>query len=416
MRIQLKNSYLFIFLVALVYSMVFVASDWLQGPLWDDEIGFWRTSLTFSQQLIPSFAQIQDYDQFSTPVPFILFGMLEYLFNLGPFAARMVSFLSSLGIAWLIGWPGKQGTTKPIFSLLGLFLFPFFLLLSGRLYTDVIAAFLGLVGVVLYLRDRHISSGVMFVLAIACRQFMLAFPVAIAAHELARAISGRRWPSLSFFLPAGAALTIMAWVVLFGGLAPATATADRWMPSFQSSLFSFSIENGLFFLSTLGWAYVIPEFLYKTFLLKDFKPNLSRSNLIKLLIIAVAVGILFLLFPPSVSYLSVFYRVVIRLPSEGWALAIFASLGILTCWRFARLDLAFSLILFNFLIMTKAIAWDKYALPIIVIFWYFQARDIYNRHDFNSFNIYKGDSNIHEHHVSESQVKLRIQDSPRKSI
>lgn len=395
---QFKNSHLFIFIVALVYSAVFVASDWLQGALWDDEIGFWETSLEFSQQFIPSLSQIQDYDQFSTPAPFILFGMIEHLFNLGPFAARMVSFLSSLGIAFIIGWPGKEGSTKPIFALLGLFLFPFFLLLSGRLYTDIIASFLGLVGVTLYLQNRHLGSGISFVLAIACRQFMLAFPVAIAVHELVRSICRRQWPSLSFFLPAGAALTIMAWVVFFGGLTPATATSERWVPYFQRSLFNISINNGLFFIATLGWAYVIPEFILQKLLFKDFKPNLSRSNVIRLSIIAAVVVLLFLLFPPAVSYLSVFRRVVFSLPQQA-ALGLLAVLGTLTCWRFARIDLAFWMLLFNFLIMTKAITWDKYALPLLVVLWYFQARSIDKRDDFYSLKLNKGNPEIHEDRI-----------------
>lgn len=378
MRLQPKNTYLFIFVVALVYPAVFVASDWLQGPLWDDENGFWPTSLGFSQQLIPSLAQIQDYNQFNTPVPFILFGMLEHLFGLGPFAARMVSFLSSISIAVLIGWPGKSGSTKPIFALLGLFLFPFFLMLSGRLYTDIIAALLGLLGVVLYLRGQHLGSGASFVLAIACRQFMLAFPVAIATHELIRAVSNRKWPSLSFFLPAGAALTILAWVAFFGGLAPATATAGRWMSDSQKYLFVFSIGNGLYFLATLGWAFVIPEFI-----LLNHRPQLKDLNLSKLLLIAVITFSLYLFFPPEQSYLSVFTKVTDRLPSEGLSLMLFAILGTLTCWRFSRLDLPFWMIFFNLLIMMKAITWDKYALPIIVIFWYFKARDIDFRDDFS---------------------------------
>jgi hypothetical protein len=379
MRNQLKNSYLFIFVVTLVYSVVFVASEHLQGALWDDEIGFWDTSLEFSHQLLPSLSQIQDYNQFNTPLPFIVFGILEYLFRLGPFAARLLSFFSSLGIAFLIGWPTDKSSIRSIFSLLGLFLFPFFLLLSGRLYTDIIAAFLGLIGTVLYLQNRHFVSGISFALAIACRQFMLAFPAAIATHELVRSIYCRKWPSLSFFVPAGAALTILIWVAFFGDLAPATAIANRSVPENQQSLFALSVNNGLYSLSTLGWAYVIPEFLL---LNRQFK--FSKAALIKLILIAVVMIPLFLSFPPLQTSLSVFTRVTDKLPYEWLSLSLFMILGILTCWRFSRIDLAFWMILFNSGIMMKAVAWDKYALPIIVIFWYFQARNIDSRDDFLS--------------------------------
>ncbi|NEP18764.1 MAG: hypothetical protein F6J97_18000, partial [Leptolyngbya sp. SIO4C1] len=198
---KIKETHVFLFIIGLVYTALLVVSSYLHGALWDDEIGFWKTSLEFSNQLLPSFAQIRNYNQFNTPFPFIVYGMLEHLFKAGPFAARLINFVFSIVIAFLIGWPGKKRSSTPIFALLGLFLFPWYLWLSTRLYTDMLASFFVVWGIAFYLKKQHILSGLSFFIAISCRQFMLVFPLAVAFHELVLSIRYRRWPSLSFFLP-----------------------------------------------------------------------------------------------------------------------------------------------------------------------------------------------------------------------
>ena len=367
---RLKDTSVFIVIVGLIYATLFVVGDYLQGPLWDDEIGFWKTSLEFSHQLFPSFSQIRDYNQFNTPVPFIIYGILENLFQLGPFAARLLNFILSLLITFLIGWPGKKQQSKPIFAMLGLFLFPWYLWLSTRLYTDVLAAFFGLLGVIGYLKQRHILSGLAFIVAIACRQFMLAFPVAIAAHELISAIRNRARPSLSFVFPALAALSIVIWVLLFNGLTPSAARDARVIPEVQQSLWTLSPSNGLFFLFTIGWSYVIPEFLL-------FKPKLSitKATVIRAVTIAIATLALTWFFTPQILDLSVITNLTDRVSSSYAYFLLVFGISLSTCWRFSRINLTFWMLFFNTLIMMKAVTWDKYALPLVIILWYLRSVD-----------------------------------------
>ena len=74
---------LFLLSVALLYAALFVWRDCLQGPPQWDEVSFWQTSLTFSDRLIPTLDQLRNYEELNTPLPFVLFGMLEYLFHQG---------------------------------------------------------------------------------------------------------------------------------------------------------------------------------------------------------------------------------------------------------------------------------------------------------------------------------------------
>jgi len=106
--------------------------------------------------------------------------------------------------------------------------------------------------------------------------------------------------------------------------------------------------------------------------------------------LAIAVGllVLFVLFPPfgnhvaysveTMGYLDKAARV--ALP-EAARIVVFYCLALITCLRFgvgilpARPSLAAWLVIANTLVLMKGIlAWDKYALPLLVTLWYLEAR------------------------------------------
>jgi Gpi18-like mannosyltransferase len=170
-------------LLAAAYGGLLIYLQGLQfAPTWD-EPDFWEASLQFSQRLIPTIDQLKNYGELNTPLPFVVFGVLEYLFRGGIFAGRLLNFVLSFTIVWLIGTSNPAQKVTALLTTLGLLTFPYYLLLSGYLYTDIIAAFFVFFGCWFYMGDRHGWSGVMFALAIASRQYMLAFPVAIALYE-----------------------------------------------------------------------------------------------------------------------------------------------------------------------------------------------------------------------------------------
>lgn len=199
----------------------------------------------------------------------------------------------------MIGYPNHKPEMRSILSALGLLLCPYYLFSSGYLYTDIIACFFAFLGFWYYSHNRHFLSGVAFVLGIASRQFILAFPLALAVYELTAAL--RFSPFLSLFTknktplikgesqqlsavsfgkisirtprkrnskmhihwlaPLVAALSILGWILLFKGLAPASALETKNSLESQLSLWMIEPQNGLYSLTVVGLYFVIPEFI-----------------------------------------------------------------------------------------------------------------------------------------------------------
>lgn len=382
MLIQLSRRswqrFLFLLGIVAVYTALLVGSNYLRWPNWWDENSFWKTSLTFSDRLIPTLDQLRDYRELSTPLPFMIYGALEHLFQGGIFAGRLFNFVLSIGMSVIIGYPHRGKGGKSILCLVGLLLCPYYLWLSGRLYTDIIASFFVLMGFLFYNRDRHLLSGLAFVLGIASRQYVLAFPTAIAAHELisillSRAKGFELKQHVRWIIPSIAASTILGWFYLFNGLAPSSGLAVRSTPEVQQATWALTPGSGLFFLAIIGLYFVIPEFI-----LFESWPKLKVLEKLKKLrtkhaLIAAGLLVLFVLFPPSSHASGNLIKLAGLLPADFLKIGLFYVLAVLTCWRFSRLELPFWIVLFSSAIMMKAHPWDRYVLPLVVAFWYLKS-------------------------------------------
>ncbi len=373
-----QQKFFFLMGVAAIYVALFVGLDYLQGPPYWDERTFWKTSLTFSDRLIPSLDDLRNYRELNTPLPFVVFGALEYLFNQGMFAGRLLNFCLSLVMVAIVGWPDRKRGSRALLCLLGLFACPYYLFLSGRLYTEMIACFWLLLGLVGYAHNRYLPSIVGFVLAIASRQYMLAFPAAIVAHEFLTAIR-KAWRDRRFawadhwrwLAPALAAASILGWFVLFGGLAPAAGIEHR-APTVQRTLWALNPGIAINFLAFVGLYIVIPEFVL-------FRPSVEaittylqkQRREIALLVVALVLAIA--IFPPAIEGRGPSINIVERLPDETMALFCIASLALLALLRFARPGLMLWFLVANCAIMTKAVPWDRYVLPMVVAFWYLKS-------------------------------------------
>ena len=103
-----KLKFGFIFAIALIYTALFVGLQSLQAPVWWDERTFWLTTQRyFSDSLLPSLETLKSYPELNTPLPFIIYGALEYLFQGGLFAGRLLNFCLSIIIVVCIGWPRR---------------------------------------------------------------------------------------------------------------------------------------------------------------------------------------------------------------------------------------------------------------------------------------------------------------------
>ncbi|MEO1184106.1 MAG: hypothetical protein AAFX46_05040 [Cyanobacteria bacterium J06636_27] len=380
MKIQLNHSqqkFVFIISLTALYILLIFWLDFLQGPYWYDEKTFWRTTLTFSNSLFPSLEDLRDYTELNTPLPFIFFGALEYLFQKGIFAGRLLNLILSLVIVLLVGYPTRSKGTRAILCLIGLFLCPYYLWLSGRLYTEMIACFWVIIGFVSYIRNRHFISCIAFILAIASRQYMLAFPIAITTYEFIIAINNiQKFDKITdlfkwrWIAPLIAALSIFVWIYLFQGLVPKTALEVRLAPEVQRSTWALKPGGVINFLSFVGLYIVIPESIL-------FRANLSFKLLNhhrrKITIIALALLIYFMIFPPLLSGSGNIAKIVDLLPYNTLKMLLFYSLSLLACVRFSQPNLISLIVMFNSLIMVKAYPWDRYVLPLVVVFWYLKS-------------------------------------------
>jgi hypothetical protein len=390
-RLQ-KQRLIFLIGVIILYSIVFVWREYLFSTIWWDEASFWRTSLKFSKTLIPDLELLTNYRELNTPLPFIIFGALEHLFQGDIWAGRLLNFSLSSIIICIIGLPNRYFGTKRILSAIGLLLCPYYIWVSTLLYTDIIASFFGVLGFWFYLRNYQWSSAIAFILAIASRQYMLAFPLAIACFESLVALRDGRPIPKKVVAPAIAALSIIGWLILFQGLAPRAALLGKPTPPVQLSLWAIAPNNFIHFLAAIGTYFVIPEILL--FHYRDWSdlPNLGRKMKTfvlqkKNILIALGLLVCLIIFPPTLVANGALIKIAKTLPNYPVKMALFYILALIACWRFNRINIAFWILLFYGLIMMKAFPWDRYALPVIIVFWYLKSMNALEWEKFQDWRI-----------------------------
>jgi hypothetical protein len=218
----------FLAALAMIYVGVYLALGGLSGPIAKDEVTFWPLIDHFSELGWPTLTDLREYDGLNTPLPFVLFGWVERATGGGLPLGRVVNLLLSFIVVAAVGLPQAGRRWSGPLAAAGLLLFPYYLGASVLLYTDVIAAAFALAGVAAYRRDRHATSAACFTLAIACRQFMVAFPAAVLAWELMR--PSDRESRRVLLAQAAAVGSLGFWILLSGGLAPppGLASLDAW--------------------------------------------------------------------------------------------------------------------------------------------------------------------------------------------
>jgi len=356
-----------------VYSILLWKLDWLRFPLDRDETHFWPTTLQFSHSLLPNIQTLRDYEELNTPLAFMIFGQIERLTGHGLILSRYLSLLLSGVILGLIACVHGAPTRNSIASAFGLILFPYFLGVSTHLYTDTIAALFVVLGVMLQFRGRSFAASLAWVLAIATRQYMVAFPIAAAIYELVRAerseaaARGSRWLWMS---PAMAAASLMAWFAIFHGFGPPAAMGAQWPPT--TAVTYVCVDHALYFLSCIGLYYCLPEMILSP---AQIWPGISgrwRWNAALAAVLAIA----FAVSPPignadlgTMGYFDVALRSAVD-DRARMILLYFFALWALVRFAVPRNTFIGWMVLANVVMMTKAhLAWDKYALPLICALW-----------------------------------------------
>lgn len=355
------------FALVAVYVGLFVAFDFLMYPLRWDETHYWPTILQFSRQWPPDWKLLRSYSELNTPLLFLTVGGLESLLQGGPFVGRLINFSMSFAIACTVAFSGPWRRSIP--AVAGLLAFPYYLQVSVFLYTDMMAAFFVFLGFWLYRREHHGWAALAMVLAIATRQYAVAFPAALALYEFLKGLRAEgfriRWRWLA---PLLAAATIGGWILLFGGLAPSGAFSNQLLlvPRVQSPSRHFDLDPRapLHALAGLGMYFVIPEWI-----LFSRKLQWRRLLSVKALGLAIALLCVFASSPKIKSH-GLLGKIGQVTPEWLFVTFILYIPATLATIRFAHPNLALCLVLMQLATMLKAYPWDKYLLPLLVVLWY----------------------------------------------
>jgi hypothetical protein len=359
-------------IVVAVFATAAWSFDWLLFPPTKDELHFWPTALRFSEFWFPPIELLRTYDELNTPLPFMMFGWLERIFHGGIATGRWLNVACALAQMAIIIFAGRGSTQRIALACLGLMVFPYFIGVSVHLYTDAIACLFTLAGVWLWRRERWLLCAVAFTFAIASRQYMLAFPASLALFGL---VTMRR-PHAMWIAPACATLTIVGWILLFGGLAPANEVERQQLVT--SDLFRIVPHNALYFLTAVGAWYVVPELILGVSRLAQFR--VTRT---KLIAVIVGVTTACIVAPPirnlppyTIDNMGMFDRGLrtLTLDTDWLRVAIIGALALLPILRFHRWSIALVFVAVNALMMMKAhFMWDKYAMPLIIVLWFLAA-------------------------------------------
>jgi hypothetical protein len=298
-----------------------------------------------------------------TPLAFLLWGAFERATGLGIEGLRLFNaFLGAVVLA-MVGLRREAPRWRGMMSAMGLLVFPYMVPLSTHIYTDIVATFFVVLGFALQLRQRWLASAISFALAVSTRQYMVAFPIAVAASLAWPWLRERRlpsWPAWASFLGAAA---LAGWYLVYGGIAPAEGL-EAW-PRHRG--FQLHPSHALYFLCCVGFYFVLPEAI-----LGRRWSDLTTVTSVGAALSAVLLA-LFLLVPPVFpdGIGGAFNRALHGLDlAEGVRATLTFVLALGTCLRFQRGGLGAWLVAIVALTMLSTHApWEKYYLPLIATLW-----------------------------------------------
>ncbi len=381
-----RKVYLSIFF-ALLYFAIFFFKQQFTGPLYQDEIHYLPTAVEFSKEPIPSLSLLKGYNELNTPIPFIFGGWVLKVFGENIQFLRLLTLAFSYSILMIFIWCSTSQSNRLFLALAGLIAFPNFYLISVFYYTDVFAMFFVLAGTACYLKKSHLIGMLCFIAAVACRQYMLAFPLAVAGYEvISNVLKLRSFKDISKQLFINriwiyytiAVFSIIPWLVLWNGPAPAAVMADQYYDSDKIVHYNFGFV--LYASVCLAVYYVLPEVILTKKWNYFFKYPAKRPVLFGVLCVIV---ITLVCFSPAMQaynpyftwpYLGYVDQLIETIGISGLLKQIiFGVLMLITLMRFVsyKFNLASFAVLINTMLLGKAqLSWDKYSLPLIMVLWF----------------------------------------------
>ncbi|MCE6989084.1 hypothetical protein [Dyadobacter sp. CY323] len=373
--------------VLLLFVFIFFLKERFTVSLYQDEFHYLPTAVFFSTEPIPSVDLLKSYNELNTPIPFILGGWVVRVFGENIQHLRLLTFFVSFSLLMLFIWNSPANSKRFWLCLAGLMIFPNYYLCSVYYYTDIFAMFFVLGGIVAYLKQAHWAGLLCFAAAICCRQYMLAFPAAVAAFEIVeifkrstdlKTFSANGFKNKTWIYYAAAILSIVPWVVLWGGPAPAPVMAEQHYDS--DKLIQYNFGYVLYSSVVIAVYYVIPEMVFsgKIKLLLTYPKKYPKPFIACLIIVAALVVI----FPAKQAhnpyftwpYLGYVDQALMSIGVTGFVKQlVFGIFMLITLMRFVvpHINLASWMVLVNVFLLGKAqLSWDKYSLPLIMGLWF----------------------------------------------
>jgi len=373
--------------VFIIFIVIFFLKQKFNGVLYQDEFHYLPTAVFFSHEPVPSIDLLKSYNELNTPLPFILGGWVVNIFGENIQYLRLLTYGVSFLLLMTFIWSAPGNSKRFFLCLAGLMVFPNYYLCSVYYYTDIFAMISVLAGIVAYLKRAHLAGLLFFVAAISCRQYMLAFPAAIVAYEFLELL--KKSSGLNQFLKniftdktwifySLAVLSIIPWVLLWNGPAPAAVMAEQHYDS--NKIINYNFGFVIYASVCLAVYYVIPEVLLsgKIRYFIDYPRNYPR-----LFIALIAIVITLITFFPARQafnpyftwpYLGYIDQLFMTIGITGFVKQIcFGILMLITLMRFISpyFNLASCIVAINLLLLGKAqLSWDKYSLPMIMTLWF----------------------------------------------
>lgn len=175
-----------------------------------------------------------------------------------------------------------------------------------------------------------------------------------------------------------AVISIVPWVLLWKGPAPAAVMADQYYDS--DKLINYNFGYVIYSSACLAVYYVLPEVL----ITGKFRYFLSypKKHPVYFLVFIVSVIVLITLFPAKQAYNPYFTwpylgyvdQLLMTIGISGIIKQIvFGLLMLITLMRFIspHFNLASCVVVINILLLGKVqLSWDKYSLPMIMVLWF----------------------------------------------
>lgn len=379
-RMRLTTDELFWVLLLISFAVLLTATGLLQHDLWHDEQHFAETMRAFGSRYLPSLELLRSYNEMSTPLPFLMFGLGGRLVDFDLATMRYGMVLLAAAMLFVLYRTLSILSDSPRWSLASALAFlmnPYVFGASICLYTDIPALLFGTMALFAYVTRRPFWFGVLVWCAMMSRQYYVFLPLGILTFELGAVLFDRRIRSEWIWSPLLGLFCMVPLFLWWNGLAPQTELKAVYLdpqPTFHAA-------SAILYIS-LGCWYAIPFFL-----IVFRRCYASFSNIL----LAVVLSMLFFIFPiratdeavsGGVHTVGLLHRALVQVGGEITAQTVFylgfvgalipvvgGVRGLLKHRPISPLSAALVSVLGAFLLVMSFSyhVWEKYYLPALSV-------------------------------------------------